>query len=66
MHLTQKDTNMLKGLAMIFLLWLHLFNTKDYVGLFESIIIIGQTLYTIFLYFQAAVYLYIYFVVDIA
>lgn len=43
MHLTQKDTNMLKGLAMIFLLWLHLFNTKDYVGLFEPIIIIGQT-----------------------
>lgn len=40
MYLTKKDTAMLKSLAMIFLLWLHLFNTKEYIGLFQPILMI--------------------------
>lgn len=32
MDLSKKETNMLKGIAIIFLVFLHLFNTKDYVN----------------------------------
>ena len=38
MELSKKDTNIIKGIAIIFLVFLHLFNTKDYVGKFQPIL----------------------------
>lgn len=42
MDLSKKETNMLKGIAIIFLVFLHLFNTKDYVNLFTPLLIINK------------------------
>lgn len=32
MELSKKETNIIKGLAALFLVFLHLFNTRDYAG----------------------------------
>ena len=38
MELSKKETNMIKGMATLFLVFLHLFNTKDYIGQFKPIL----------------------------
>lgn len=42
MELTKKQVNITKGVAILFMLLLHLFCTKDYEGLFEPLIIINN------------------------
>lgn len=43
MELTKNQIKVTKGVAIIFMLLLHLFCTKEYEGLFESLIFIGET-----------------------
>lgn len=42
MELTKKQIEATKGIAIIFMLLLHLFCNKNYIGLFQPIIYIGQ------------------------
>jgi hypothetical protein len=42
MELTIQQTNNTKGVAILMMLCLHLFNTRDYIGLFEPLIFIGK------------------------
>ena len=37
MELTKKDTKMLQGLSVLAMVWLHLFDTNNYQGLFEPL-----------------------------
>lgn len=41
MELSKKETNNIKGLAILFLVFLHLFNTKNYLGDFQPIILLN-------------------------
>lgn len=43
MELTKKQTEITKGVAILFMLLLHLFCTKQYTGLFDPLIMIGNT-----------------------
>lgn len=43
MELTKKQTDITKGIAILFMLLLHLFCTKEWRGLFKPIIMIGNT-----------------------
>ena len=43
MELTRKQVNITKGVAILFMLLLHLFCTKEYEGLFTPLIMIGDT-----------------------
>ena len=43
MELSKKQTDITKGVAILFMLLLHLFCTKEYVGLFNPLIMIGNT-----------------------
>ena len=40
MELSKKETNIIKGLAALFLVFLHLFNTREYTGNIQSILLI--------------------------
>lgn len=42
MELTKQQINITKGIAILFMLLLHLFCTKQYEGIFKPIILIGQ------------------------
>lgn len=42
MELTKEQVNITKGIAILFMLFLHLFCTKTYKGLFTPIIMIGE------------------------
>ena len=42
MELSKKETNMIKGLASLFLVFLHLFNTREYTGNIQSILLIKE------------------------
>lgn len=43
MELDKKQTDITKGVAILLMLLLHLFCTKEYIGLFDPIIMIGDT-----------------------
>ena len=43
MEFTKKQISITKGIAILFMLLLHLFCTKEYVGLFTPLIMIGDT-----------------------
>lgn len=43
MELTKKQTDITKGVAILFMLLLHLFCTKQYRGLFNPVIMVGKT-----------------------
>lgn len=43
MELDKKQTDITKGVAILFMLLLHLFCTKQYIGLFDPLIMIGGT-----------------------
>lgn len=43
MELNKNDTRMIKGLAALFLVFLHLFNTTEYSGRIQSILILNNT-----------------------
>lgn len=42
MELSKKQTDITKGVAILFMLLLHLFCTREYEGLFEPLIMIGN------------------------
>lgn len=42
MELTKKQVNITKGIAVLLMLLLHLFCTKDYSGIFEPMIMVGD------------------------
>lgn len=60
MELTQKQISITKGVAILFMLLLHLFCTKEYNNLFTPIIMIGQTplIYYIALFGDCCVAIY--------
>ena len=43
MELTKNQVSMTKGAAILFMLLLHLFCTKNYIGLFQPTVMIGAT-----------------------
>ena len=43
MELTKNQVSMTKGVAILFMLLLHLFCTKNYIGLFQPTVMIGDT-----------------------
>ena len=42
MEVSKKEINIIKGIAIIFLVFLHLFNTRDYIGIFKPILLIDN------------------------
>ena len=60
MELTKKQTSITKGIAILFMLLLHLFCTKEYNNLFTPIIMIGKTplIYYIALFGDCCVAIY--------
>ena len=49
MELTKKDTKMLQGLSVLAMVWLHLFDTNNYQGLFQPLLFIGDLPVSFFL-----------------
>ena len=47
MELTKKQIKMTKGIAILFMLLLHLFCTKSYEGLYEPLIFICNILFSL-------------------
>ena len=61
MELTKNQIKMTKGIAILFMLLLHLFCTKTYEGLYTPLIFIGDI--PLVYYWEIVVYLFIVFVV---
>lgn len=50
MELSKQESNMIKGIVTLSLVFLHLFNTKDYINQFQPTLTIGGLpLYIIYL-----------------
>lgn len=43
MELSKKDVSIIKGVAILFLVFLHLFNIKDYIDTFSPVLFINET-----------------------